>query len=85
MCGIVAIVRRPSARPVPGAADVTGMVEAAATALSDGTAVAGGRLGDLAQQLGPAAERLHAANQLLGGVPGLTPPARVAGGGRHSQ
>ncbi len=71
MCGIVAIVRRPSTRPVPSAADVTGMVEAAATALSDGVAVAGGRLVDLAQQLGPAAERLHAANQLLGGVPGL--------------
>ncbi len=71
MCGIVAIVRRPSTRPVPGVADVTGMVEAAVTALSDGAAVAEGRLGDLAQQLGPAAERLHAANQLLGGVPGL--------------
>ena len=71
MCGIVAIVRRPSTRPVPGAAEVTGMVEAAVTALSDGAAVAGGRLGGLAQQLGPAAERLHAANRLLGGVPGL--------------
>ena len=71
MCGIVAIVRRPSTRPVPGGADVTGMVEAAVTALSDGAAVAEGRLGDLAQQLEPAAERLHAANQLLGGAPGL--------------
>ena len=71
MCGIVAIVRRPSTRPVPGAADVTGKVEAAVIALSDAAAVAGGRLGDLAQQLGPAAERLHAANRLLGGVPGL--------------
>ena len=69
MCGIVAIVRRPSTRPVPGAADVTGMVEAAVTALSE--SVAGGRLGDLAQQLGPAAERLHAANRLSSGVPGL--------------
>ena len=71
MCGIVAILRRPSTRPVPGAADVTGMVEAAATALLNGAAVAGKRLGGLPQQLGPAAERLHAANQLLGGVPGL--------------
>ena len=71
MCGIVAIVRRPSTRPVPGAADVTGKVEAAVTALSDAAAVAGARLGDLAQQLGPAAERLHSANRLLGGVPGL--------------
>ena len=71
MCGIVAIVRRPSTRPVPGAADVIGKVEAAVTALSDAAAVAGGRLGDLAQQLGPAAEQLHAANRLLGGVPGL--------------
>ena len=79
MCGIVAIVRRPPTRPVPGAATVTGMVEAAAAgmveaaaaALADGAAVAGGRLADLAQQLGPPAERLDAANQLLGGVPGL--------------
>ncbi|MDE0161372.1 MAG: SIS domain-containing protein [Acidimicrobiaceae bacterium] len=71
MCGIVAVVRRPSTRPVPGAADVTGMVEAAVTALSDAAALAGGRLGDIAQQLGPAAERLHAANGLLGGVAGL--------------
>ncbi|MDE0656313.1 MAG: SIS domain-containing protein, partial [Acidimicrobiaceae bacterium] len=69
MCGIVAIVRRPSTRPVPGAADVTGMVEAAVTALSE--SAAGVRLGDLAQQLGPAAEQLHAANQLSSGVPGL--------------
>ena len=71
MCGIVAIVRRPATRPVPGAADVTGKVEAAVAALSDGAAAAGERLGGLAQQLGLVAERLHAANRLLGGVPGL--------------
>ena len=50
---------------------MTGMVEAAVTALSDGAVAAGGRLGDLAPQLEPAAERLDAANRLLGGVPGL--------------
>ncbi len=71
MCGIVAIVRRPSTRPVPDAADVVGIVEAAASALPDGAGVAGGRLGDLAQQLRFAAERLHEADRLLGGVPGV--------------
>ena len=71
MCGIVAIVRRPSTRPVPGAAAIVGMVESAATILFDGAATAATRLGDLAHQLEPAAEGLHAAKQLLSGVPGL--------------
>ncbi|MCE2512492.1 MAG: SIS domain-containing protein [Acidimicrobiia bacterium] len=71
MCGIVAIVRRPSTRPVPGAADVIGMVEAASVALADAASVAGGHPGAFAQELGSVAERLHAANELLGGVAGL--------------
>ncbi len=71
MCGIIAIVRRPSTRPVPDAADVTGLVEAAAAALAKGAAAADGDLGGLAAEMGSAAERLHAANKLLGGVPGV--------------
>ena len=71
MCGIVAILRRPSTRPVPGAADVIGMVEAATAILSDGASVAEECLADLARQSGYAAERLHAANELLSGVAGL--------------
>ena len=69
MCGIVAIVRRPSTRPVPGADDVIGMVEAASVALADADSAAGGH--PEAQELESAAGQLHAANRLLGGVPGL--------------
>ncbi len=63
MCGIVAIVRRPSTRPVPDAADVIGMVEAASVALAGPAASA--------PKLSTAAEQLQAANELLGGVAGL--------------
>ena len=71
MCGIVAIVRRPATRPVPDAADVTSMVEAAATALGHAVSAVDEGLVGLARELGAAAERLHAANRLLSGVPGL--------------
>jgi glucosamine--fructose-6-phosphate aminotransferase (isomerizing) len=69
MCGIVAIVRRPSTRQAPDAAHVIGMVEAASAALAEADSVAGGH--PEAQRLESAAERLHAANELLGGVAGL--------------
>ena len=69
MCGIVAIMRRPSTRPAPDAAHVIGMVEAASVALADADSAAGKH--PEAQELESAAERLHAANELLGGVPGL--------------
>ena len=71
MCGIVAVVRRPSTRPVPDPAAVVGMVEAASVALADGASAVGGPLDVLAPQLGSAAEQLHAANELLSGVAGL--------------
>ena len=72
MCGIIAIVRRPATRPVPGAADVTGMVGAAAAAVAGGVALAaGGELDGVARVLGAAADRLQEANRLLGGVPGV--------------
>ncbi|MCY4664859.1 MAG: hypothetical protein OXC00_09345, partial [Acidimicrobiaceae bacterium] len=71
MCGIIAIVRRPSTRPVPDAADVIGMVEAAAAALATGAVAAGTDLGGLAAELQHAAGRSHAANELVGGVPGV--------------
>ena len=71
MCGIIAIVRRPATRPVPGATAVTGMVEAAAGALADGAGGAVGDLKGLARKLEAAADGLQEANHLLGGVPGL--------------
>ncbi len=71
MCGIIAIVRRPATRPVPDAAAVTGLVEAAAGALADGANGAVGDLEGLARKLEAAADGLQEANHLLGGVPGL--------------
>ena len=71
MCGIIAIVRRPATRPVPDAADVTGMVEAAAGALADAADAAAGDLEGLARKLEAAADGLQEANHVLGGVPGL--------------
>ncbi|MCY3642256.1 MAG: SIS domain-containing protein [Acidimicrobiaceae bacterium] len=72
MCGIIAIVRRPASRPVPEAAEVTSLVEAAASVLAEGAAAASsGALGGVAGTLEAAADRLQEANGLLGGVPGL--------------
>ncbi|MYL03262.1 MAG: SIS domain-containing protein, partial [Acidimicrobiaceae bacterium] len=72
MCGIIAIVRRPASRPVPEAADVTSLVEAAASVLTEGAAAASsGALEGVAGTLEAAADRLQEANGLLGGVPGL--------------
>ena len=71
MCGIIAIVRRPATRPVPDRAEVTGAVEAAVAALGGAVSAVDGPLAGLGQELSAAAERLHAANRLLGGVPGL--------------
>ena len=71
MCGIIAIVRRPATRPVPDAAAVIGMVEAAAGALADGAGGAAGDLEGLARKLEAAADGLQEANHLLVGVPGL--------------
>ena len=72
MCGIIAIVRRPASRPVPKAAEVTSLVEAAASVLAEGAAAASsGALGGVAGTLEAAADRLQEANGLLGGVPGL--------------
>ena len=71
MCGIIAIVRRPATRPIPDAAAVTGLVEAAAGALADSADSAVGDLEGLARKLEAAADGLQEANHLLGGVPGL--------------
>ena len=71
MCGIIAIVRRPATRPVPDGAEVIGAVEAAVAALGGAVSAVGGGLAGLTQELGAAAERLHEANRLLSGVPGL--------------
>ena len=71
MCGIIAIVRRPATRPVPDRAEVIGAVEAAVIALGGAVSAVDGSPAGLAQELAAAAERLHAANRLLSGVPGL--------------
>ena len=83
MCGIIAIVRRRASRPVPGAADVTTLVEVAASGLAEGAAAASrNALEGMAGTLEAAADQLHEANRLLGGVPGLrlllSAPAAVA-------
>ncbi|MEY4340203.1 MAG: putative glucosamine-6-phosphate synthase, partial [Actinomycetota bacterium] len=54
MCGIVAIVTRPSSRPVPEAADLLGLLDRAVAAAS----------------LGDAAEAVAEVDRLLHGVPG---------------
>ena len=71
MCGIIAIVRRPATRPIPHQAEVTGAVEAAAAALGGAVSAVGDPLVGLAPELATGAERLHSANRLLSGVPGL--------------
>ncbi len=71
MCGIIAIVRRPATRPIPDAAAVTGLVEAAAGAIADSADSAVGDLEGLARKLEAAADGLQEANHLLGGMPGL--------------
>lgn len=56
MCGIIALVGRPSSRPTPSAAELTALADAAVAAVPDVAAVTG-RLVDL--------------DAALGGVPGL--------------
>jgi glucosamine--fructose-6-phosphate aminotransferase (isomerizing) len=66
MCGIIAIVRRPSDRRPPQPAEVLGRLDAVTDAL------AGPRLAFTATQLKLAAEQVAAADLLLRGVPGTT-------------
>ncbi|HJL89616.1 MAG TPA: SIS domain-containing protein [Acidimicrobiales bacterium] len=66
MCGIIAVLRRPSVRPVPTVTDVTGPVGRALDLLK-GLVVAPDEVG-----LAEVADQLELANQLLGGVSGLT-------------
>jgi glutamine---fructose-6-phosphate transaminase (isomerizing) len=67
MCGIIAVVRRPSGRTVPGLDDILAGVEGAAGLIPDGA---------LPEALDPerlerAAERLTEVEGLLRGIPGL--------------
>ena len=71
MCGIIAIVRGPTTRPVPEARAVTAMVETAAAALASGAGAADGAVEGLTPTLSDAADRLHEANRLLCGAAGL--------------
>jgi glucosamine--fructose-6-phosphate aminotransferase (isomerizing) len=66
MCGIIAVVRRPSDRSAPTAAEVTGLLDAAATTLAGlGSEVD-------AATLSEAAGLINSADVLLRGVPGIT-------------
>ena len=66
MCGIIAVLRRPSGRPVPTATDVTGPVQLALDLLG-GLVAAPDEVG-----LKEVADQLELADRLLGGVSGLT-------------
>ncbi len=63
MCGIIAVVRRPSTRATPTRADVLDLVGT--------TAMPSGSGDDLTDSLREAADRLVIADSLLRGVPGL--------------
>ena len=63
MCGIIAVVRRPSTRPIP---DINSLIESItdlASLVRDGA--------DITTGLREAADRLSAADTALQGVPGL--------------
>ncbi len=70
MCGIIAVVRRPSHRMPPSPWEVTDRLEAAARRL-DGLAGAGPFPADLATVLADAAAEVAAADALLRGVAGV--------------
>ncbi len=63
MCGIIAVVRRPSIRPTPESAEVIGQIADLVGTFVDSD--------DVAVTLAAAADRLEAADSLLHGVPGL--------------
>ncbi|MEZ5179341.1 MAG: hypothetical protein R2746_13965 [Acidimicrobiales bacterium] len=65
MCGIIAVLRRRSDRPVPDSADVLGRLDGLAAELR----AADGAL--LAEVIGAAAERVEAVDGLLRGTPGV--------------
>ncbi len=65
MCGIIAVVRRPTDRTPPAAAEVLGLLDAASTGLA-----ALGSTFD-ARPLAEAAAQIAGADQLLRGVPGV--------------
>ncbi len=68
MCGIIAVVRRPSDRPIPSAAEIEALLEASAQAL---VAVLDRPLVTDVDVVSVAAERAGAADRLLRGLPGL--------------
>jgi glutamine---fructose-6-phosphate transaminase (isomerizing) len=63
MCGIIAVVQRPSGRALPDAGDLVARVEAAARALTEGT--------DVAAAVGAAADELEAVDAALRGTAGV--------------
>ena len=73
MCGIIAILRRPSSRDVPTA-------ESILTLLVDATALLGGPDGSqMADRVAAAAGQIAEADRLLGGLPGLLALDRDSG------
>jgi glucosamine--fructose-6-phosphate aminotransferase (isomerizing) len=77
MCGIIAVVRRPSLRLPPSPAEITDRLEAAAALL----AAIEGSLGDagLADRMADAAAEVAAADALLRGVAGVRALLEAAG------
>ena len=66
MCGIIAVLRRRSYRPVPAAADLTAPLEGASSLLASASASA------LAATLDELAGRVEGVDRALRGVPGIT-------------
>ena len=63
MCGIIAVVRRPSTRPTPSASEVIDLVAGLAVTVTEAE--------DITEALTVAGGRLAEADRLLRGVPGL--------------
>jgi glucosamine--fructose-6-phosphate aminotransferase (isomerizing) len=66
MCGIIAVVRRRSDRPIPTSAELLAPLEGASADL------AGAAPGALAETIGAVAERVEGVDRLLKGTPGIT-------------
>jgi glucosamine--fructose-6-phosphate aminotransferase (isomerizing) len=79
MCGIIAVVRRPSLRQPPGAAEITDRLEAASRLLADAAGVLSRRTDGLAGMLDNAAAEVAEADRLLRGVAGVRALLEVPG------
>jgi glucosamine--fructose-6-phosphate aminotransferase (isomerizing) len=71
MCGIVAVLRRPSSRPAPDPASVVDRLAAAATALADGATGLNPVVPAALEGLARVTTDLESVDEILRGVPGL--------------